>query len=88
MTGWAFVCPVKNKIGETKMSSVELEVVRCCDCQALNTSYEIKQYGMCRDCGNKRMRNVLMINQKEYDDLKKKGVSDSFFELFEGVDSE
>lgn len=66
----------------------ELEALRCTDCQELNTNKDIKKLGMCRNCGNKRMKNVLLLNDKEAADLKARGVSDAFFEMFEGVRDE
>jgi len=58
-------------------------VVRCCDCQRLVTREEVRKHGMCPGCGNRRMRNVLVLSDKEMADLDRKGVSPEFLALFE-----
>lgn len=59
-------------------------VVRCTDCQRIIYRNEIQTFGCCPDCGNKRVRNVLMLKQEERDALAAKGC-DEFLALFEGV---
>ena len=58
--------------------------VRCTECQRLIFMPEIKEFGACPDCGCKRVRNVLTLNEKEQKLLIDKGFDD-FLQLFEGV---
>jgi Zn finger protein HypA/HybF involved in hydrogenase expression len=61
-------------------------VVRCTDCQRITTREEIRKFRMCPDCGNKRFRNVLVLNKKEMDSLKAQDIDADFLSLFEAVD--
>jgi Zn finger protein HypA/HybF involved in hydrogenase expression len=58
-------------------------VVRCADCQALVTREEVRKFGMCPLCGNRRMRNVLVLSEKEMSTLRRKGVGEEFLAEFE-----
>lgn len=60
-------------------------VVRCTDCQRLTMREEIKQFGMCPDCGNKRFRDVTVLSKKEMDKLTAKGVDTDFLDEFKVV---
>ena len=63
-------------------------VSRCCDCQKILFREQIQKLGMCPGCGNKRIRNVLVMSEKEMADLKEKGVDPDFLALFEGVEDD
>ena len=60
-------------------------VVRCTDCQRITTREEIRKFKMCPDCGNKRFRNVLVLNKKEMDALKSQCIDAEFLAEFEAV---
>ena len=47
------------------MKSFNDPVVRCVDCQHLIFRKEIQDVGMCPKCGTKRVKNVLLLTQKE-----------------------
>lgn len=59
-------------------------VVRCTDCQRIIFRDEVQQFGCCPDCGNRRVRNVLTLNDEERAMLEQKG-HHKFLELFEGA---
>lgn len=58
-------------------------VVRCTDCQAIVTRDDIRKFGMCPKCGTRRMRNVVVLNAKEMQDLKNADVDPAFLAEFE-----
>jgi Zn finger protein HypA/HybF involved in hydrogenase expression len=62
-------------------------VVRCTDCQRLITRAEIRKYGLCPDCGNKRVRNVLVLSGKEVERLKEMDIDPAFLAEFTAVDN-
>lgn len=57
-------------------------VVRCDSCNAVILVETIKKLGMCK-CGNRRIRNVQMLNGEELTQLKNWGVDPDFLALFE-----
>ena len=59
-------------------------VFRCDSCQELLLYTEIKKLGSCSKCGNKRMRNVTIFNEKEKVQMEAWGLSD-FLSQFEEV---
>ena len=59
-------------------------VLRCDSCQALLQRTELHKFGACHKCGNKRMRNVQFLNEKDKDLLTDWGFFD-FLERFEIV---
>ena len=67
---------------------MEIEVVRCVDCQRLVLNKEVRSLGMCPGCGNKRVKTVLLLTEKERQELTEKGVSQEFMDLFEEVEHE
>ena len=44
-------------------------VVRCDSCQALVKRETLHKLGCCNECGNKRMRNLTIFNDKDRDQL-------------------
>lgn len=60
-------------------------VVRCVDCASLITRQDVQKFGMCPNCGCKRVKNVLIMNDKEINELKEKNISPEFIALFEPV---
>lgn len=60
-------------------------VVRCVDCQRLIFRQEIRKFSMCPYCGTRRMKNVLVLNDKEMEELKTRGIDPEFIALFEPV---
>ena len=61
-------------------------VVRCTECSELLLREVIHKLGMCSKCGNKRMRNVLVLSVEEMQELKDKNIDPEFLKLFEGVE--
>jgi hypothetical protein len=61
-------------------------IVRCCDCQAIISRETIRDAGCCPQCGNRRVRNVLAMNEEEMDKLKENNIDPEFIALFEGVE--
>ena len=59
-------------------------VVRCTECQRMITREEIAQSGCCPKCGNRRVRNVLVMSPEEKALCQEKGFND-FLKLFEEV---
>lgn len=66
------------------MASFNEPVVRCTDCQRLVFRTEIKEFGCCPDCGCKRFKNVVVMDDKEQQILIDKGHGD-FLKLFKEV---
>lgn len=60
-------------------------VVRCDSCTKLVLVGDIEKYGLCNKCGNRRFRNVNVINDEELLDLIKLGVPEDFLLQFAGV---
>ena len=57
-------------------------VVRCTECQRMIFMDEVHEQGCCPKCGNRRVRNVLVMEPEERDLLKEKGHHE-FLALFE-----
>lgn len=51
-------------------------VVRCDSCQALVTRDTLHKHGSCTECGNRRMRNVSVFNEKEKKQLEDWGLGE------------
>ncbi len=62
-------------------------VLRCDSCQALVKRETLHKLGACPECGNKRMRDLTVFNEKERDQLLEWGFDD-FVNEYEGVDHE
>ena len=70
-------------------------ILRCDDCQALINRNQLRKFGCCNKCGNRKLKNVQLIKQEEMWALRnhtyfKDGfeVPGDFLELFEGVPDE
>lgn len=77
---------MSKKLNYEKDGQFDDPVVRCCDCKMVIHRNTVKTLGMCPSCGNRRVRNVLTLSEKEMEDLKEKGVDPEFLGLFEGVE--
>ena len=62
-------------------------VYRCDSCQRLLRLETIHKTGCCSKCGNKRVRNVTVLNEEEIQQLKDWGL-ESFAAEFKGVEDE
>lgn len=60
-------------------------VVRCDSCVKWLLVAEIEHYGVCKYCGNRRMRNLLAFNDVEMHEMIKAGVPIDFLILFDGA---
>ena len=62
-------------------------VLRCDSCQCVVKRASLHKLGSCPECGNKRVRNLTVFNEKERDQLLKWGFDD-FVNEYEAVDDE
>lgn len=62
-------------------------VLRCDACQKLLKRSSLHKLGKCRHCGNKRVRNVDVFNEEEYEQMKEWGL-DEFLKEFEATDED
>lgn len=62
-------------------------VLRCDSCQCLVRRETLHKLGSCRECGNKRMRNLTVFNDKEKSQLIEWGFED-FVNQFEETPDE
>ena len=60
-------------------------VVRCDSCHVLLERSNLQKLGMCKKCGNRRVRNVLVMSDVEITQLKEWGIDPDFIALFEEV---
>ena len=58
-------------------------VVRCDSCVELILVKDLKEIGMCPECGNTRIRNVKTLSESEMSDMKAKGIDPDWIALFE-----
>jgi len=68
-------------VGDRQMSELE-PVLRCDSCQALVKLDDLHKLGTCNHCGNKRVRDVLVLNDEEKKQVEEWGFDD-FLSLFE-----
>ena len=61
-------------------------IVRCCDCNKIIYKAQLRQYGMCPACGNRRVRNVQVVSPEEMAELRFRKVDPEFLALFSEVD--
>ena len=62
-------------------------VVTCDSCQELVQRETIKKVGACSACGNRRFRNVLVLNEANMAKCKEWGIDPDFLALFEQVNT-
>ncbi len=62
-------------------------VLRCDSCQALVKRKSLHKLGACPKCGNKRVRNLTVLNEKERDQLREWGFQDFANEFQETPDA-
>ena len=62
-------------------------VVRCDSCSTIIKATLLRSLGSCSTCGNKRVRDVTVFDQDEYDQIKAWGFTD-FLACFEVVPDE
>jgi len=92
----AQVPPEMRRIDESKLSTGKYgaktqqdfpdPIVRCDSCQGIVHRRHIRQLGCCSHCGNRRFRNVRLLNEGEMGQLVVDGVDAEYLELFEGVE--
>jgi len=61
-------------------------VLRCDSCQKMLLTSEVLGIGMCPECGNRRMRNVVIMNEEEQKQAEKWGLDPKFMARFEPVE--
>jgi phage FluMu protein Com len=79
---------MSEKPNYDKDGSFDDPVVRCCDCNKLVYKAQIRKFGKCPGCGNRRVRNVQVLSPEEIAGLKFRKVDPRFLKLFEEVDDE
>jgi DNA-directed RNA polymerase subunit RPC12/RpoP len=57
-------------------------VFRCVACRKLVRKDKLKETGCCYHCGNKRVAEIRVFSEEEYEKMKKWGVDDEFFGSF------
>jgi uncharacterized CHY-type Zn-finger protein len=58
-------------------------VVRCDSCAKITLTSELKRIGCCPNCGNRKVRNLLVFNEQELAQMKAWGVDPDFLAVFE-----
>jgi hypothetical protein len=65
-------------------------ILRCKDCQSIETFQHITALGCCSKCGNKRFAEITLLNEKEMAMIKSGEISfpesDKFLAEFSGVE--
>lgn len=56
-------------------------VVRCDSCNTIILVETLKKLGMCK-CGNRKVRNLQIMDDKEFEQMKAWGVDPDFLALF------
>lgn len=71
----------------SKDSSFADPIVRCDRCQKLLTKKSVQSTGMCKHCGSRRIRNVIMMTSEELEVIKSEdtNIDPDFLALFEEV---
>ena len=67
-----------------KDGPMEDPILRCAACNGIIYKTYIRTMGMCPKCGNKRVKNVLILSEKEMEELRKTNTDPAFLDLFEG----
>jgi len=57
-------------------------VVRCDSCSKINLTQKFRDLGCCPNCGNRKIRNLLVFNSEELAQMKEWGVDEEFVNLF------
>lgn len=60
-------------------------VVRCDSCINIIFTKDLRENGMCPQCGNRKVREIRQLNHSEIDVLKGRGVDPDFIALFEPI---
>jgi len=68
-----------------KDAPFEDPVLRCDSCQALIQREQVHRLGMCSKCGNRRVRNVILMTETEMAEVKGWNVDPEWIALFEAV---
>ena len=61
-------------------------VVRCDSCQALLRREDIRALGSCT-CGNRKIRNLLVCNDEEMEQMRAWGIDPEFLAVFGPVEA-
>ena len=61
-------------------------VVKCDSCSALIRREAVRDIGSCTKCGNRRIRNCLVLTTEDMAQCKEWGIDPDFLALFESVD--
>jgi len=61
-------------------------VVRCDSCQAVLLCESLSRLGCCGKCGNRRIRNIQVLQPAEMAQCREWGVDPKFLALFEEVE--
>lgn len=60
-------------------------IVMCDSCQEIQLTANVNDRGRCEKCGNRKFRNVQLINDQMIEKVKKMNLDPEFLALFEEV---
>ena len=60
-------------------------VLRCDSCNKLVLSKDLFRLGVCPECGNRKVRKVLLFKEEEFVWMREQGIDPEFFKEFESV---
>lgn len=63
-------------------------VVRCDSCQELILREKLCKLGMCPKCGNRRVRNVMVMSPDEWEKVKGWDLDPDWLAIFEAVNDD
>jgi len=61
-------------------------VLRCDSCSSIVLSVDLKKYGRCPDCGNRKVRNLQVFSEKEHETMLEWSVDPEFLAQFEATE--
>jgi hypothetical protein len=76
-----------NKYDGKRVGEFIDPVVRCDSCQELLLRKTIQEIGCCSKCGNRRLKNVRILQPEEMEQLKEWNVDPEFIAIFEQVEN-
>ena len=59
-------------------------VVRCDSCAKIVQTTELRRLGCCPNCGNRKVRNVLVFNEADLAQMKEWNIDPEFLSKFTG----
>ena len=66
-----------------KDAAFEDPVLRCDSCSSILLASDLREKGRCRECGNRKVRNLQVFNEEERQQMIDWNIDPKFIELFE-----